>query len=230
MKSNRRAIRLSLGLVTIVALATWLAWDRWPCGASMPRQDAARSSERLVTIGKLAASSDDEPEENAAGEQSRSTVTPQVDFTGQWQLDTKASDSLDAILTAIGLSIIERALVNNTVVTHVIAQSDDEFTIEVKTAFFSRTDHLPLNGELAQTTDPGGRLVESVSVWSDDGKQLITKILVKREQQRFTMTRSMDELHDMMEVLIEFFPKQGKPMTSRRVYQRVTPVAGGKSS
>jgi hypothetical protein len=229
MISNRRKVGVSLGIVSLVWLAVWLASDSGPGGGATPVHDAAQAHAMDSPQYKGAATADPSKEAAAAGPDG-SAPSPQVDFSGQWVLDVKASDSIDAMLTAIGLSIIERALVNNTTVTHIIHQTADEFTIEVKTAFFSRTDHLPLNGDPAQTTDPSGRPVESVTAWNDDARRLITKIWVPRDKQRFTMTRSLDEGHDTMEVLIEFFPKEGKSMTSRRVYRRVNSVAADKSS
>jgi hypothetical protein len=220
MKSNRRAVGWSLGFVALVFLTTWLTWDRWPGAALTPMQIPSRSE----------AHASEEREDREATADQAGSESPAVDFSGQWQLNVEASEPLDEIMKAIGVSIIERTLVNNTVVTHIIRQTADELTIEVKTAFFSRTDHLPLNGEPAQTADPTGRPVESTSVWSDDGTQLITKVWVPRDRQRFTMTRSLDAGQDAMEVLIEFFPKEGKSLTSRRVYRRVEVPAAGKSS
>ena len=34
-------------------------------------------------------------------------VTPHVDFSGRWELDLKASDSLDEMLKACGISLAE---------------------------------------------------------------------------------------------------------------------------
>ncbi|HEX4145646.1 MAG TPA: hypothetical protein VHY91_19225 [Pirellulales bacterium] len=223
MKPNRRAIGWSVGLVAVAAIAAGLAWERCPGGCST-------RTETGVQVDAGAAVAADMSEPSAADDATGAEISPQVDFSGSWQLNVEASDSLDPILEAIGLSFIERALVNNTVVTHVIRQTADELTIDVQTSFFSRTDHLPLNGQPADTLDPSGRPVESVSAWSDDGRRLISKIWVKPDKQRFTLTRSMDEEHDAMEVLIEFFPQKGKPMASRRVYRRIVAPAADKSS
>jgi hypothetical protein len=229
MNSNRRTVGWSLGFVAIVFLTTWFTWDRWPGGALPPMQIPSRSEAHAAEEHEQSPATGDSPEQATDADQVGS-ATPQVDFSGQWQLNVEASDSLDEIMKAIGVSFIQRGLVNNTVITHTIQQTADELTIEVKTTFFSRTDRLPLHGEPAQTTDPSGRPVESTSAWSDDGRQLITKIWVPRDQQRFTMTRSLDEGQDAMEVWIEFFPKAGKSLTSRRVYRRVEVAATGKSS
>jgi len=229
MKSNRRTVGWSLGFVALVFLTTWLTWDRWPGGALTPMQIPSRSEAHASEEREDRAAAADQADPTADTDQAGS-ASPAVDFSGQWQLNVEASEPLDEIMKAIGVSIIERTLVNNTVVTHIIHQTADELTIEVKTAFFGRTDHLPLNGEPAQTADPRGRPVESTSAWSDDGTQLITKVWVPRDRQRFTMTRSLDAGQDAMEVLIEFFSKEGKSLTSRRVYRRVEVPAAGKSS
>ena len=225
MKSNRRAVGLSLLSVALVSWAAWIAWDR--CASTLcqapPRSNANGSREN-----EAAAATADTPEQRAAADADGPQASPPVDFSGQWQLDVKASDSMDPILEAVGLSFLERALFNNSVVTHIITQTAERFTIEVKTAFFSRTDNLPLNGEPTPTVDPAGRPVESTSVWSDDARQLITRIRVTPDQQEFTMTRSLDEGQDTMEVLIEFFPKEGKSLTSRRVYRRINTRAAHK--
>ncbi len=210
MESKRRVVGLSLGGAAAVVAVAWLTWDRWPGATSTTYRDPAQA--------EAPGSSDDSPIV-AADSDTKGSAT--VDFSGKWQLDVDASDSLDAILTAIGLSYVERALVNNTVVTHVITQTPHELTIEVQTTFFGRTDHLPLNGQPADAVDPAGRPVESVTTWSDDGRQLTTKILVRPDNQHFTLTRSLDEGQDLMKVLVEFLSAKGQNLSSRRVYRRV---------
>ena len=217
MKANRAA-RWSLAVVTLGSLAAWFSWNHWSDGTPPSCHVSAEPD---------ATEAADDPA--AAAESEKPVIKPSVDFTGSWQLDSEASDSLDEILKAIGLSIFERTLVNNTVVTHVIQQTDDEFVIEIKTSFFGRTDRLPTNGQLAETTDPGGRAVESTSRWSDDGERLISKINVVKDKQRFTLTRSMDKANDRMDVLIEFFAADGKTMSARRIYRRVAAESASKS-
>ena len=218
MKSKRRVVGLCFGCIALVALGVWLTRDRGPGGAST----ALKSSGRFETedAREDSAATDDMADSDSAADDADSDGSTRVDFTGTWVVDTEVSDPINAILTAIGLSFIERALVNNTTITYVISQSPDELTLEIPAPGFSRTDHLLFSGEPSETTDPGGRPVQSISSWSDDGKQLITKIWVKPQDQHFTMTRSLNKRQRTMEVFVEFFPKDGETMTSRRVYRR----------
>jgi hypothetical protein len=216
MKSKRRAVGISLAAVAMAPLALWLTWDHVSGNASNSysppppsRPQAAAPAETVDTA------------EPASGEKVDPQPSPRVDFSGKWEFDAEASDSLDPILEAIGISFIERALVNNAVVTHTITQTADDMTVEVKSGFFSRTDHLTFDGEPTATTDPTGRPVEATSHWSDDGKSLITKIFVKADKQDFTLTRSMDEAHDRMQVLVELLNNDSKTLSCRRVYKRI---------
>src|ERR1700727_3084020 len=105
MNSNRRTVGWSLGFVaivclTIVFLATGLTWDRWPSGALTPMQIPYRSEAHALEDREQSAATADQADPTAdAGPVA--SASPQVDFSGQWQLNVEASEPLDEIMKAI---------------------------------------------------------------------------------------------------------------------------------
>jgi hypothetical protein len=153
--------------------------------------------------------------------------TPKVDFSGRWELDLAASDSLDEVLKACGVSAIERMFVNTAAVTQVITQTDQEVTIDVISGFYKRTDILLLDGRKTPGVDPAGRAVESASSWNADGTAIVTSVWLQPGQPPLEMTRTLEDSQTMY-VVDEYAPADGPRLTCRRIYRRIGETSPAK--
>ena len=72
-----------------------------------------------------------------------------ADFSGEWCMDLKASDSLGPLLRELGMSRMLAAVVTRLAVTQRIVQTGSTVTIEVKTPLSTETLELNLDGSEA---------------------------------------------------------------------------------
>ena len=123
----------------------------------------------------------------------------------------KASDSLDEILKACGVSAIERMILDNAPITQDVRQTRDEITIDIASGPYHRTDVMWLDGRRTKSEDPAGRPVVSESFWNDEGTAVITKIWQENllDFPPWTMTRTLSEDGNTAYVLNEYAPVEG---------------------
>ncbi len=163
MQPRRSFLAIGLLSAGVLLAAGWLAWSMVP-----------KSPVPQTVVADVDSLPDGTPPVDARTGQP--LPTPQVDFSGQWQLDLKASDSLDEILKAIGTSAIERMILDNAPITQVVKQTDAVITINITSGPYHRTDVLWLDGRQTKAEDPSGRPVISVSTWNDEGTAVVTKV------------------------------------------------------
>jgi hypothetical protein len=217
MQHRRSLLMVGLLSAAVLLLAGWLGRSMMPTAGS--RTGQAGDSD-------VGAASDDVATEGTASESGRPIPIAQVDFSGQWQLDLKASDSLDAILAACGISAIERMILDNAPITQDVRQTREEITIDVTSGPYHRTDVMWLDGRRTKSEDPAGRPVVSESFWNDEGTAVITKIWQENllDLPPWTMTRTLSEDGNTAYVLNEYAPVDGAPLASRRIYHRLGPA------
>ena len=139
MISKRPTLVVSLSLAAVLLLAT--AW-------------LSRSILWRLTFG-----GSDPAEVNVPVEGSEPigpVVMPRVDFSGRWELDLKASDSLDEILKACDVSLAERWILDNAPVLQDVKQTPSEVTIDITSGPYHRNDVMRLNGQRVKAEVPGG--------------------------------------------------------------------------
>ena len=215
MQPRRSFLPIGLLSACVLLLAGWLAWSMIPTSPGRPQ--AAVDDADALAEGAL-------PVDAATGQP---LPTPQVDFSGQWQLDLKASDSLDEILKAIGTSVVERMILDNAPITQVVTQTDSVITIDITSGPYHRTDVLWLDGRQTKSEDPSGRPVISVSTWNDEGTAVVTKVWQESQLDfpPWVMTRTLTDDGRTTYVVNEYAPVDGAPLASRRVYRRIGPAA-----
>jgi hypothetical protein len=148
-------------------------------------------------------------------------VTPRVDFSGRWELDLKASDSLDEILKACGVSLAERWILDKAPILQDVKQTPSEVTIDITSGPYHRNDVMLLNGQRVNAEDPAGRPVESSTVWNEDGTALITSIWARSDQPPWVMTRTLSDDGNTTIVLNEVSTPEGRPIACKRIYRRI---------
>lgn len=126
-----------------------------------------------------------------------------ADFSGTWVLDLKASDSLDELLKAQGVSWMKRKAIAGLKVTQTVSQTDNQVTIETSSSRGNRSQTLQVDGETREVEqDRGtaqvrhewrgddlqstselpkdGGVLTSVRSLSEDGKTLTQSLILKK--------------------------------------------------
>ncbi|HEY0792291.1 MAG TPA: hypothetical protein VGD78_14605, partial [Chthoniobacterales bacterium] len=70
-----------------------------------------------------------------------------VDFSGTWALDLKASDSPDPMTKRLGVSGLQRGLMDSAKLVSTYTQTPEELTIVSRATGFSRTEQFRLDGQ-----------------------------------------------------------------------------------
>ncbi len=94
------------------------------------------------------------------------------DFTGTWQLDRKASDSVDPILKAQGVGWLKRRIIGGLDMTQRIQQSGSTIDVVMETSAKTETHHWIVDGKPHVRTLDDGR--EATSVHHFEGPGLVT--------------------------------------------------------
>lgn len=146
-------------------------------------------------------------------------AAPRVDFSGPWELDLEASDSLDPILTAYGLSALERSLICNAPVTQTITQTPGQLEIAASSGWFKHTETMPTLGQPHQALAVTGKPVEAVTNWNDGGDALVTVAWPGGNARQVTITRSLEG--ESMVVETRYFQQSGETLACRRIFRRL---------
>jgi len=67
-------------------------------------------------------------------------------FTGKWVLDQKASDPIDELLEARGISWLKRKIAGSLTITQELSFSGEYFIVNFQTVIKERTDKMKLDG------------------------------------------------------------------------------------
>jgi hypothetical protein len=97
-----------------------------------------------------------------------------VDFSGTWVLDLKASDSPDPMTRRLGVSGLQRGLMNSAKLVSTYTQTQDELTIVSRAPGFSRTEQFRLDGQPESKTEAQTGPYTIRTSWSEDGMQLVS--------------------------------------------------------
>ena len=114
----------------------------------------------------------------------KSNEPDKPNFTGAWVLDLGASTSLDALMTQIGASFLDRKYAAHVKLKATLQQTDDVLTIAARGPGFALDQTLYLDGR----NDPanlqllGATSVNVRTVWSKDYKQLVETHQIKTKQ------------------------------------------------
>ncbi len=218
MHQKRFTVRFGLAAALLSPLAIWFLW--WQSTKPLATVRPATSMEPSVSA-KESSGPHPPTDANDPVQNFDRPVLPRVDFSGQWQLDRQASEPLDPLLKAHGVSDVTRALIDKVPVAQIITQTDDELTIEVKSGFLSGKEKIVTTGQRYQRRDFSGEQLEMVSFWSADGMSLITQGSDASQKEHLQAVRCRGEDEDSMEVRIEYTTADGKTLTNRRVFRRV---------
>lgn len=157
---------------------------------------------------------------------------PRIDFSGRWELDREASDSLDPVLAAYGVSALERSLICNAPVTQVITQTDTMLEVRVISGWFQHTEQMPTTGQPYQALAMTGKAVESVTHWNAAGDTLLTEAWPGGNAKKVTITRTLEA--DSMRVETRYYCQNGEMLTCRRLFHRPpgdsSPEAAGQAT
>ncbi|MEN0066564.1 MAG: lipocalin/fatty-acid binding family protein [Myxococcota bacterium] len=141
------------------------------------------------------------------------------DFTGTWQLDRKASESLDPILKAQGVSYIKRKVVDGLSVTLEIQHSDSTFDVKVVTSRkTAQQKWVADNTPRAETRD--GREITSRHAFVEDALvSTATGIAPSGDAFEMTTTRLISEDGQTMTLKLAC-EVDGKTTNATRVFRR----------
>ena len=102
-------------------------------------------------------------------------ANPSKPFDGTWQLDAKASESLDPILKGMGYGWLSRKVMNSLSVRQVIQSRPTGLAVRVVTRFTDDTIVLPTDNRWAIGRTIDGGQTQRRSRWLDNQSILVTE-------------------------------------------------------
>jgi hypothetical protein len=91
-----------------------------------------------------------------------------ADFSGTWEMDLRASQTLGPILREVGIPRVLAAVITRLGVMQTIEQDESELRIQVATKLSTNNLRLRFDGSVTQIPGINGRSAESVSRWVDE--------------------------------------------------------------
>lgn len=144
------------------------------------------------------------------------------DLTGAWILDPDASESVDAMLTAQGVSWAARKVAGNSTPTLRIRHEGGAIHVEATMPRGTSTEVFRADGEPHPTTGPDGATATWTSTWEGDVLVTVQDVtLGGGGGGRLTIRRSRSGATYVQQV--ELAITGGETLRARRVFQ---PVAG----
>jgi hypothetical protein len=146
-----------------------------------------------------------------------------TNFTGTWVLDRAASESMDEMMTAEGLSSLERKLYSRLAETLAIEQTPTEVIIKTTTSIVTDTQNLITDG--SPHTREVFRIgqVTSRTNWDADGKTLVTETELTAgdgSPAHGTVRRSLEDKGASLIQVLSLELADHKVIKARRVYRR----------
>ena len=144
-------------------------------------------------------------------------------FTGTWVLDRAASDPMEEMMTAEGLSAIERKMYSRLSEKLEIEQAPAEVVIKTTTSIVTDTQHLVMDGS-PQTRDVF-RLgsVTSRTNWDPDHKTLVTLTDLTGgdgNPAHGTVRRSIEDKGQTLLQVLTLEVSDHRVISARRIYRR----------
>ena len=119
----------------------------------------------------------------------QSSAAPQAEpdkpnLSGAWTLDLKASTSLEALMTRMGASLLERKCAAWTTLTAALNQTEKVLTIDARGPGFALGETLYLDGRSypSDLQVLGATSLNITTVWSKDYKQLLETHQIKTKE------------------------------------------------
>ncbi|MDX2271863.1 MAG: hypothetical protein NW237_07920 [Cyanobacteriota bacterium] len=144
-------------------------------------------------------------------------------FSGVWQLDLKASDSIDEIMKVQGFSGIERNFAAKMAVTQTITQTDQVVTITIKNPANTTTEELKLDGSEENKSTPRMGEVTTRSFWDPSGTALITELDMTTKDgapAELIIRRYLEDNGNTMVQAMELKLAQGDVLKANRVFRK----------
>lgn len=144
----------------------------------------------------------------------------QPDFSGTWELDRKASESLDDILKVQGISYIKRKVVGALDVTQRIQQSATTLNVEIETVRGTRQTKWVADGEPRPRTRADG--LEVLDAHVIEGEAFVTTTTGKTSKGvPFTLISRRTVLEDGKTTAIDVAcTVEGTTHEARRLFRR----------
>lgn len=152
-----------------------------------------------------------------------STYANQVDFSGSWELDSDASDSMDAIFNLQKISWLKKKFGAKLDAKSVIKQTSEGLSITFDNLAGKTTQHLYFDGKEHLTKNPAGHDARFSTTWSKDGKVLTsTGPSITKDGLNGTLTevRTLSEDNATMFLTISVKLPNGKSASVRRVFRK----------
>ena len=141
------------------------------------------------------------------------------DFRGAWVLDRNASESLEPLLEAQGVPVLERRVYARLNVTLKVEQNSQRVKIVFITPLASDVEDLPTDGQVGERDVPFLGTVRFQSTWSEDGKILITRSEAHQGTVTATVRRYLDENKRFVHATT-VVGADGRTFSARRVFRK----------
>ena len=125
-----------------------------------------------------------------------------TDFSGNWDLDLRASSSPDAVLKRLGASWVERQFGGSLKLQATYIQTPHLLTVHLRGVGFRRSDKLPIDNkpESQQYSLLGRYTIRTF--WAANGAQLVSDVSLHTKDGRAAQVTIVRELSDGGKTLI----------------------------
>jgi len=147
-----------------------------------------------------------------------------INFTGTWQLDLKASDSIDSLLKAQGKSRFERRIANSMEVTQNISHQQNSISIKMSSRAVDETHVFVLNKQWHPLNTARMGTISAQSYYAEGNHGAIItemKIQANGKPALLSSTRTLSQDGNSMFLDLLLRLHDGSQYSSRRVFTRL---------
>lgn len=148
---------------------------------------------------------------------------PFIDLSGVWVLDRSASESMDAMMAAEGISAIERRVYSHLGVTLKIRQTPGMVTINMITSVLSELEELKTDGSPQDREVFHVGKVTCKTTWADGGHALVTVTDLKAgdgKPAQGIVHRSLEDNGNTLVQQLSLVLSDGTTIPVKRIYRR----------
>lgn len=144
-----------------------------------------------------------------------------VDLSGTWVLDLAASDSIEPMLKAQGVSYMKRKAAASMEVTQTIVQTGDTLSVDVDTSHKDTKTTVKVDGVTREVTTASGEKTQVTNLWKA-ATWVSTTVMPEHDGGPMTLTRThaLADAGKTLKQRIELKPAQGQAMVVTRLYRR----------
>lgn len=143
-----------------------------------------------------------------------------ADFSGTWQLDLAASQSVGPLLELVGAGSLERRLADSVSVTQVIEQSEAQVRVTTEAMGKRSESTWPLDGSQVRSETRKGQPQVTWLAWDGSALEARSEVTLESGVVRMVVRRVLEEEGTVMRQSLIVTPPDGATVRADRVFRR----------